>query len=1497
VQGAAGLAASGTQSFTAELDKMATASANGGAANNALAEQTKSAQFAIDQAKAAVSVAAQEIGAVLAPAIVSVAGFVKGMAGAFQQLPGPIQTLIVVGTALAGGLLLIGGAVAVILPGLGAIATVAGVAGTAIAAIASPVVIAVGLIIGAFVLLQGAGVDVIGFFVDLPGKILGAIGGLGSMIGGALKSASDSIVNFFVDLGAQAIKWGGDLIGNFVKGVISSIPILGDAIMGVGGMISDLMMPHSPPKFFPGVTEAGRKLIEEYGKGISSADISFVDQLGSAITSRFRTIMGPKASDSSILASVFGVQSDVTQAIEAMRQGGDITDAVVGRINAKLGESGKLVGEVVTAYLQLEQVEMRITQLQQDKAGIDAYLEEQIVSTNNKIAQQEQLKIEAAAPYNALLGVAAGFQERITEQLTEQAEKMQPLKRALEEANGHLTDAKYNYTKIKDELGDINEAEGRDLAQLKAKEEVQGNILANLDLQTQQITAQADLDSRFANKVVRGDQKLEREENKAWNVEKKQLQEAVNAAQASGDKDALKAAKDRQAAEREAHDQRLTNIRNQMDIDRDAVADIKAAEEDKLQPIKDQQLEVKATNLGYKDQELAIKQGAQAQRDSLEPARAAAEQAEKDAARAQANAQYKYDLENRTLTTLKEQQAQNQAGMADITARRTAAVKPFDDVIKQLDADRKSFTESETLTNKAIDVQINKLGAIKTQKQEVLAIANSRLAVENKVVDAINQQAAAVAAAAAAATKQATSAKAKAAAAKEEYKPLTQEIDKIAGKEDVENASYAGKADSLRQQREAAQAIGNTGAINMLDRAKADLDATHKTIIANLTSQRTVWSTALKQAQSDALTVPEAYNQAAAALKKGASDAAGITIESMQRAGQIGSQQASFASGERADDSKYEADQAAIKRAAAINQAKLAAVHDLDAQGDRLANDLKNEELVRLKASVGANAPSQADFDRDSRKALGAIPTNDGSRALAQSVGQEVLDPKTTERLNALQNVNPERFKELNEALRNLSLQGKDTSQAVAELQPLLKAIGLPDQDAAFLYQTGYKGGNAVPTGMKEGFTAGREDVRKAAAYLSEIGVGIADGLNSTNPSVKSAAQTVANAAAGEFAAKLAPTLGLAQGAGYGGSVATGIGGKQGEVQTASSGVATAASNPLLNLFKTLPFTLPMTIAMQSMTGAADQAIGYGATGSTFGTTRATAIVHPFTSLFSSNPLTASFGTALDNMIGTANSALGTTAGSSTVTGGMATNVRDGFNFVFGGTPFASFGTALDKAIKLGTDKVGTSSAGAGHDIGDALGAGINAGIGGWVGGIVKSVTGIVDAAVKAAKDHAEIHSPSRLMEREVGTPLAQGVIAGITGQQGAAATAMQTMIEQMLKAPLPVLDSPTYDLQPMPVSSQMGNWAVGQQQVEQARARSSGQAASNQYGGAAANTPPASQPAGGQAGGVSTTRHEYDLKVAVSGMSDDYNSDMKDKITAHVITVISKDVRGILWH
>lgn len=106
-------------------------------------------------------------------------------------------------------------------------------------------------------------------------------------------------------------------------------------------------------------------------------------------------------------------------------------------------------------------------------------------------------------------------------------------------------------------------------------------------------------------------------------------------------------------------------------------------------------------------------------------------------------------------------------------------------------------------------------------------------------------------------------------------------------------------------------------------------------------------------------------------------------------------------------------------------------------------------------------------------------------------------------------------------------------------------------------------------------------------------------------------------------------------------------------------------------------------------------------------------------------------------------------------------------------------------------------------EVGMNIIAGIAAGISGGVGSIISAARDAAKAALSAAKEALGIQSPSKEAEKQVGSPLAEGIGVGVRKQEGALRNSLSDMLKNAMQGL--GLDAMPVGLQPAPGLSAIG--------------------------------------------------------------------------------------------
>jgi len=258
----------GIDTYNYALARVGSALEGAGRTNEAFTAQLQTAKVQLEQAGSAMAAAGQDIGQVLAPMLLQAAQAIKNLADGFQQLSPETRQFIVIGVALTGGLLVIGGAIALLTPAVAAIGAVFGV-------ILSPIGLAIAAIVGGAALIISNWQGISDFFAGLGGVIGTSLNKMGLLIDVAFATAWQSIGNWFSQTVHDAEKWGVDFIATLANGIIMAIPNgLGGAVASIGSFLSTWLEPHSPPKILPNLDKWGAGWLKALGDGMTSGDFS-----------------------------------------------------------------------------------------------------------------------------------------------------------------------------------------------------------------------------------------------------------------------------------------------------------------------------------------------------------------------------------------------------------------------------------------------------------------------------------------------------------------------------------------------------------------------------------------------------------------------------------------------------------------------------------------------------------------------------------------------------------------------------------------------------------------------------------------------------------------------------------------------------------------------------------------------------------------------------------------------------------------------------------------------------------------------------------------------------------------------------------------------------------------------------------------------------------------------------------------------------------------------
>lgn len=255
----------------------------------------------------------ETIGTVIAGGIQALRNAIGGLVGAYQALSPQQKELLFVflGT---------GAAVTAVIAAISAFAL-------AIAALTNPVTVVATAVAALFTAWYSN-------FQGIQSTTLNVLGTIGS----ALQRLAD-----------EAVYWGSNIVQSLSDGIVGAVGAVFDALSVIGGAITGLLQPGSPPKLLPDLDKWGTEAAEVYLQGWTQADFGALDKIAGYFNSFFNSLAGQGAvKQTDVPKLTIKVKEAVAQAIAEFKKFGAINEETL----AKIAKLGGPIGNVLTTYVQ-----------------------------------------------------------------------------------------------------------------------------------------------------------------------------------------------------------------------------------------------------------------------------------------------------------------------------------------------------------------------------------------------------------------------------------------------------------------------------------------------------------------------------------------------------------------------------------------------------------------------------------------------------------------------------------------------------------------------------------------------------------------------------------------------------------------------------------------------------------------------------------------------------------------------------------------------------------------------------------------------------------------------------------------------------------------------------------------------------------------------------------------------------------------------------------------
>lgn len=179
--------------------------------------------------------------------------------------------------------------------------------------------------------------------------------------------AIEGFINFgtraFSNMARNALVWGENISTSLAQGIFDGAGAVLDALIYIGNLIADLLMPGSPPRLLPNLDSWGTEAANVYLKGWTEADFSVFDTIAGQIESLLRSSAGPN--DRGLIPRILGTREAIAQAIEQARLFGEVTQESLDAIFAAAGATTPEMQGYLQSVFELDLANEQLTAAQE----------------------------------------------------------------------------------------------------------------------------------------------------------------------------------------------------------------------------------------------------------------------------------------------------------------------------------------------------------------------------------------------------------------------------------------------------------------------------------------------------------------------------------------------------------------------------------------------------------------------------------------------------------------------------------------------------------------------------------------------------------------------------------------------------------------------------------------------------------------------------------------------------------------------------------------------------------------------------------------------------------------------------------------------------------------------------------------------------------------------------------------------------------------------------
>ena len=175
------------------------------------------------------------------------------------------------------------------------------------------------------------------------------------------------VAGVFVPLVKLGAEWGSGFIEAFASGISAAISFVADALGGLASMVTNLLMPHSPPKILPDLDKWGTKAAEVWMDGWKEADFSLFESIGKGINQALANAVGMgQVQEADQIPMLAQAKAALAELMSKRSGGGTFDETLLLKLKAAAGPAGQSVYDLADSYLKLDWAGRQVAQAQED---------------------------------------------------------------------------------------------------------------------------------------------------------------------------------------------------------------------------------------------------------------------------------------------------------------------------------------------------------------------------------------------------------------------------------------------------------------------------------------------------------------------------------------------------------------------------------------------------------------------------------------------------------------------------------------------------------------------------------------------------------------------------------------------------------------------------------------------------------------------------------------------------------------------------------------------------------------------------------------------------------------------------------------------------------------------------------------------------------------------------------------------------------------------------